>query len=157
MVRYAARTEISSERRRQEIERTLDRYGATAFAFGKTTSPPRAQIMFELADRRMRIDLPLPDRDDRAITHTPDRGIVRSRDAQEREYEYAVRQRWAALSLWIKAQLEAIESGIVTVEDVFLSHVVLPSGATVGEWAEPQLREVYGRGEMPALLPGIGR
>jgi hypothetical protein len=110
--------------------------------------------MFELADRRIRLDLPLPDRDSRAITHTPERGVVRSRDAQEREYEYAVRQRWAALSLWIKAQLEAIESGIVTVEEVFLSHIVLPDGSTVGEWAHPQLSAVYGRGEMPALLPG---
>lgn len=157
MSKYAARTDVPSERRRQEIERTLDRYGATAFAYGKTAIPPQATIMFEMADRRLRITLPLPDPDDRQFTHTPGRGIRRSREAQQQEYEYAIRQKWAALSLWIKAQLEAVESGITTIEEALLSYVMLPDGRTVGEWTRPQLGEVYGRGEMPALLPGSAR
>ena len=154
MTRYAERTAVTSERRRREIERTLDRYGATAFAFGKTARPPRAQVMFEIAERRIRLELPLPDPAGRQFTHTPGRGLERTPEAQQQEYEYAVRQRWAALALWIKAQLEAVESGITTIEETFLSHVVLPDGQTVGEWTRPQLGQVYARREMPALLPG---
>jgi len=56
----------------------------------------------------------------------------------------------------VKAKLEAVETGIVSLEEEFLAHVVLPDGSTVGQWAEPQLAELYGRGDMPALLPGMG-
>jgi hypothetical protein len=149
--RYAERTEVSSDRSRAEIERTLRRYGASAFAYG--WQGLEAQVMFELADRRIRFAIPMPDPTDDQFTLTPT-GRERSEAASEKEYEQAVRQRWRALSLVIKAKLEAVEAGISTVEDEFLAHVVLPDGSTVGQWAAPQLRVAYSRGEMPALLPG---
>ena len=34
MTRYAANTEVSSSRSRDEIERTLERYGADQFLYG---------------------------------------------------------------------------------------------------------------------------
>lgn len=151
MARYAADTDVPSDRSRAEIERTLRRYGATAFAYawdGNTAS-----IAFRLADRQMRFRLPLPDPESREIALSPT-GKRRSASAVEAAYEQAVRQRWRALLLVIKAKLEAVEAGISTVEQEFLHAVMLPDGSTVGEWVGPQLRAVYARGEMPALMPG---
>ncbi len=154
MARYAENTSVASDRSRAEIEQTLRRYGASAFAYGWQAGS--AHVMFEMAGRRIKFALPVPDPGAREFTHTPGRGLERSRAAAEEAYEQAVRQRWRALALVIKAKLEAVEAGITTVEDEFLAHVALPSGQTVGEWVAPQLAEVYGRGEMPALLPGSG-
>lgn len=150
--RYADRTEVPSDKSRAEIERTLVRYKATAFAYA--WSETEARIMFELADRRILFRLPLPDRNDRAITHTPSRGYRREPAAQAEAYERAVRQRWRALALVIKAKLEAVEAGISTVEQEFLAHVMLPDGSTVADWVAPQLATVYASQQMPALLPG---
>ena len=151
MARYAADTEVTSDRSRTEIERTLKRYGATAFAYA--WEGQLATIAFKLAGRQIRFRLPLPDPHSDEFTLTPT-GRDRSASAAEQAYEQAVRQRWRALALVIKAKLEAVEAGISTVEDEFLHAVLLPSGQTVGEWIRPQLRAVYARGEMPALMPG---
>jgi hypothetical protein len=155
MAKYAASTGVRTEASRSEIERILRRYGATAFARGWQDGGE--SVMFEIGGRRIRFLLPMPDRDSREFTHTPERGLERSRAQAEQAYEQATRQRWRALVLIIKAKLEAVEAGITTVEEEFLAHVVIPDGRTVSEWLEPQLAAVYGRGEMPALLPGGSR
>jgi hypothetical protein len=151
MPRYAAQTEVPSDRSRAEIERTLRRYGATAFAYG--WEGDTAQIAFKLDGRQIRFRLPLPDPQSREFTVTPT-GRKRSASATEDAYEQAVRQRWRALALVIKAKLEAVEAGISTVEDEFLAAVMLPDGRTVGDWLAPQLAAAYSRNTMPALLPG---
>jgi hypothetical protein len=155
VTRYAEKTEVTSDRSRAEIERTLRRYGATAFAYGWTDT--EATVMFELADRRIRFRLPMPDRNARQFTHTPGKGLRRTPEAAEKEWEQAQRQRWRALALVIKAKLEAVEAGITTVEQEFLAHIMLPNGSTVGEWAKPQLAIAYERESMPALMPGAGQ
>jgi hypothetical protein len=154
MPKYAENTQVPSDRSRAEIERTLRRYGATAFAYGWQEG--QAQVMFEMASRRIVFRLPMPDPASKDFMLTPT-GRDRSASAAEEAYEQAVRQRWRALALVIKAKLEAVEAGISTVEDEFLSHIALPGGRTVGEWLGPQLDAVYARQELPALLPGGDR
>lgn len=154
MPRYAANTEVPSDRSRAEIERTLRRYGASAFAYGWEGN--RAQIGFKLADRQIKFVLPLPDPEAEEFVLTPT-GRERSEKAAEDAYEQAVRQRWRALALVIKAKLEAVEAGISTVEREFLDAIMLPDGRTVGDWLGPQLGAVYARETMPALLPGSDR
>jgi hypothetical protein len=147
---------VSPEQRRGEIERTLARYGCTAF--GYATSGRSAQVMFEMAGRRMRINVELPDREDKAFTHLEtNTWVKRSETEAEKRYQQAVRQRWAALALWIKATCEAIDSEIVTAEAAFLSYIVLPEGLTLGEKLAPSLEAAYASGTMPALMPGSGR
>lgn len=148
---YAERTEVTSERSRAEIERTLRRYQATGFAYG--WNHDTATVMFEMEGRRIRFLLPLPDRKAREFTRTPT-GRDRSGPAVEKAYEQAVRQRWRALSLVILAKLEAVEAGITTIHDEFLAHIVLPDGSTVGERTLPQLDAAYAGHQLPALLPG---
>ena len=69
MPRYAQSTDVSSDRSRAEIERTLARYGATTFTYG--WSGDRAAIGFVMDGRQIRFVLPLPDRTDNEFTLTP--------------------------------------------------------------------------------------
>lgn len=149
---YAAKTQVSSDGSRREIEQTLRRYGATAFAYGWDAQA--ATLMFEVENRRVMFRLPMPDPADRRFTHTPAKGQLRDPAATEREYEQAVRQRWRALALVIKAKLEAVTAGITTVEQEFLAHIVMPDGRTVGQHTMPAIAAAYESGQMPELLPG---
>lgn len=145
---YAENTTVSVEKSRAEIEATLRRYKADGF--GYMTEGRVAKIAFRMANRHIRFILTLPDPTSRDFTHSS-RGW-RSADLAEKMWEQACRQRWRALSLVIKAKLEAVTAGITTVEDEFLAHTVLPDGRTMGEWAKPQIEEAYRIGTMPKHL-----
>jgi hypothetical protein len=149
---YANRTEVTSEKTRGEIERVLIRYGASEFAYAWRDE--EARIAFAMADRRIMFRLPLPDRNDKEFRYTVVRRERRSDAATAEAYEQAVRQRWRALLLIIKAKLEAVEAGIVTLEAEFLAHILLGDGRTVYEQVAPRLALAYERGEVMALLPG---
>lgn len=149
MTRYAENTDVSSDRSRAEIERTLTRYGATSFTYGWEEG--RAAIQFVMEGRQVRFILPLPDRNAREFTHTPARNTLRSQAAAEAAYEQAVRQRWRALALMVKAKLEAVSAGIVTFEVEFLPHTVLPSGNTVAQEVMPAVEQAYATGQVAPL------
>lgn len=150
MSRYAANTEVSAASSRAEIESTLQRYGADQFMYGWEEG--RAVVQFRAHDRFIRFLIEMPDKDDREFTHTPSRGNARSEAAAYKAWEQATRQRWRALSLVIKAKLEAVESGISEFESEFLANIVLPNGQTVGGWVLPQVAVAYDQGEMPKML-----
>jgi hypothetical protein len=152
VARYAESTNVGSDKSRAEIERILARYGADSFMYGWQVN--EAVLAFRAKGRNVKFVLPMPDRNSREFTHTPERQYARSAAQAEEAFEQAVRQRWRALALVIKAKLEAVEAGITMFEDEFLAHIMLADGTTVGQWARPQLERVYSSGEMPALLPG---
>jgi len=154
MSRYAESTSVTSDKSRSEIEKTLTRYGADQFLYG--WQEQAAVVGFRMQGRQVKFLLPLPDRKSREFTHTPGRDIERSPTQAAAAYEQAVRQKWRALALVIKAKLEAVESGITVFEDEFMAHIVLPGGQTVGSWMRPQIERAYQSGKMPPLLPGPG-
>lgn len=131
--RYAEDTKVPVEQSRAEIERTLERYGATAFAYAAERR--QATVMFEAESRRVRFRIPLPEGTDR-------------NDQRER------RRIFRALLLALKARLESVTSGIETFEEAFLAHVVMPDGKTVYEHAVPRIASAYQSGKMQPLLPG---
>jgi len=147
---YAANTSVPVERSRAELERTLSRYGATAF--GYLSDAGKAVIMFEAHGRRIRFDLPLPERDSRVFTHHA-RG-ARTATAALEAWEQACRQKWRALNLAVKAKLEAVEAGIAEFEDEFLAYIALPDGSTMSQRARPAIAHAYDTGTMPTLMPG---
>lgn len=153
MSRYAQNTDVSSDKSRSETERTLERYGADQFMYGWRDGG--AVIAFQKDGRNVRFVLPLPERDDKAFTEYVSRGKLWAREpaAAQRLYEQAVRQKWRALALVIKAKLEAVEAGISVFEDEFMANILLPDGHSVGEWMRPQIAEAYRIGAMPELLP----
>jgi hypothetical protein len=154
MPTYAADTCVSTEKSRAEIERTLTRWKATQFMYG--WDQDRAIVGFVMANRQIRFVLAMPDRNAREFTHTPARGTRRSAAQQAEAYEQAVRQRWRALNLVIKAKLEAVESGISTFDAEFLAQLVLPNGQTVGDSIMPTVVQAYEDHQMPVLLPEYG-
>ena len=132
---YAEKTSVPIDQSQGEIKRILARYKASGFAFGE--QGPLAMVMFEMAGRRIKFILPMPKREQ-----------CRSQQA----FEQLGRSRWRCLVLAIKAKLECVESGITTLEQEFMAHIVLPNGATVGQVMLPQLDKAYQDGTMPPLL-----
>lgn len=149
MAQYAENTSVPSDRSRAEIEKTLARYGADEFAYA--TRREMAVIQFTAEGRTIRFTVPLPDRGDSQFTRTPT-GKIRSSTQAEAAFEQAVRQRWRALSLVVKAKLEAVASGIVTFEQEFLPHILLPGGRTVYEETAPAIASAYDSGQVRPLL-----
>lgn len=133
---YAEYTKVPVDQTRGEIERTLRKYGADNIVIA--TASTNATIIFEMSDRRIRFDLPLP--------------AGTKEDAKRTQ-----RQRWRALLLCIKAKLESVESKIETFDESFMSHVVMPDGKTAGQHAIPMIASAYKSGTMQPLLPPPGR
>jgi len=128
--KFAVDTKVSVPQTRSEIEQTLEKFGASSFAFAM--KPSSAVIAFECQGRRIRFDLPLPE-------NTP---------ANARAH----RQKWRALFLSIKAKLVSVDTGIETFEEAFLAHVVLADGSTVGQMSRPAIEQQYQTGKMVPLL-----
>jgi len=149
---YAENTSVSTEKSRTEIERTLQKYGADQFMYG--WDQDKAVVGFRMEGRQIRFLLPMPDKNDRRFTHTPT-GKVRKESAIYTEWEQACRQKWRALSLVIKAKLEAVEAEIAIFEDEFMANIVLPNGSTVSQFMLPQIKDAYESGQMPKLLPSL--
>jgi hypothetical protein len=157
-MKYAQDTSVSSDRSQAEIKTTLQRYGASKYAYFEEDE--RSAIVFELNDRRLRFVLPLPSRmaDEFVYRYY---GGKKTSDVlpvhkQHTKWEQACRQRWRALALAVKAKLEAVESGITTLEEEFLAHIVLADGKTIGEHITPQIPQLCSVGGLPKLLPAMG-
>lgn len=133
--RYASGTNVSVERSRVELETLLTKYGATGT--GMMSRPREATLMFEMKRRTVKFTLVYPLLND---------------CKGEKQWEQEKRRLWRALVMVVKAKLEAVESGISTLEREFLADVVLPNGQTVGERIAPDLASFYARG-LPPLLP----
>jgi hypothetical protein len=177
--RYAEGTSVSVDRSRAEAEKTLARYGAIGFMYGReerpevlrlrkehgswcdivvgrqSPNPPRCtcgatreiaravailgfKMKLDGAERQVRLEVPMP--------HEIETGNKKSAEAAER-------QRWRALVLVLKAKLEAVASGISTVDAEFMAAVVMPNGMTLGQAILPRLTEVVTTGR---LLPAKG-
>jgi hypothetical protein len=131
---FAAETDVPADRTRQEIEKTLARYGADHFGYG--TAPDRAIVMFQAHRRQIRFVLPL----------------APPPASNEKQKAQFIRTRWRCLLLSIKAKLETVENGISQFETEFLPYTVLPNGQTVADHALPFVREAYDSKKMPPLL-----
>lgn len=156
-MKYAQDTSVSSDRSQAEIKSTIQRYGASKYAYFEEDE--RAAIMFELNDRRLRFNVPLPARtaDEFVYRFYNGRNTQKTLPVakQHERWEQACRQRWRALALAIKAKLEAVESGITTFEEEFLAHIVLADGKTIGEHIGPQIPKLCAVGGLPKLLPAF--
>jgi len=173
MTRYAEGTTVTVDKSRVEAERVLVRYGASGFAYGwdqrtevKAVHCSRAgceqegraieacrrehawdiepeerivrevvTIQFKFKERAIRLTVPMP---------------TEREAGTKAKLEAATRQRWRALVLVIKAKLEAVASGISSLEAEFMANVVTDSGETLGEILLPRMQRVVERG---LLLP----
>lgn len=146
---YAEGTTVSVANSRAELEAMLERYGATYTAI--FNEPGRATIAFRMAERNVRITLPLPDKSQFRRTST--RMVERSPQSQQTAWEQACKEKWRSLVLAIKAKLVSVANGIETFEESFMAHVVMPDGRTVGETITPNIALAYQQGGSVPLLP----
>ena len=151
---YAETTTVPFEKSIAEIIGAVRKAGAEQI--GQFEGPDYYAVQFVLGDRLIRFHLPFPSLDTMptrsgnnvALTHVQRRDKLGQRK----------RQRGRALLLVIKAKLESVESGIETLEQAFLAHVVMADGKTVYERiAEPIALEYQsgrpGAGEGLLMLP----
>ena len=147
MTPYAKGTKVPISRTRNEIEAMLAKHGADAF--GYATKGNRAAITFEMSARRISMEIPLPEPEDFRYMRN---GHERSEREMRTAWDQACRERWRSILLAIKAKLDAVASGITTIDNEFMAHIMLPEGVTVGEWLQPQIDESYRTKAMPLLL-----
>lgn len=136
---YAEKTTVPVEKTRAEIERLLERHKARQFGTAVDYELNTARVNFRMNDRFIRFAISLPDA---------------NRIGRGERYERALRQRWRALLLVIKAKLESVENNIEAFEHAFLSHIVMPGDRTVAELVVPAIAEAYRSGRPLALNPG---
>lgn len=152
--KYAIQTEVSPEKSRAEIERTLLRYGATRFMYG--WDEKHAMVSFVMRGKQIRFVVEMPDKNDPKFARTPSRRQLRSTQQKLQAWEQATKQKWRTLALVIKAKLEFVESSIASFETEFLAHIVMPDGKTVAEHVLTKVEDAYLNHSVPLLLPGIG-
>ena len=126
MGQYAKNTQVSADRSKAEIEKTLIRYGVEEFLYMRGLKG--AGIGFTYKGREIKLNIPLPSRDEYNDNRTG-----------ELNWEKECRRLWRVLLLWIKANLELIESGMITFEDIFLAQTCLPNGQTVSQGLQGKL------------------
>ena len=150
--RYAEGTSVGVDRSMGEIRQVLRRYGAEEFTYGERQNT--IGVSFIIQGIHVRISVRLPDPQDRRFTETPSRKYERTPEQAWKAYGDEVKRLWRFLVLWIKANLEAVECGITTLEEAFLAHMVMPDNRTVGAHLIPDLHHVLTSGRMPKALPG---
>jgi hypothetical protein len=143
--RYAQDTKTSVDQSRREIEGLLQRYGAAGFGYGWDRREEKngdvsglreyATIAFRFGTRHIQLHIPMP---------------VESELGGKRSMKLAQRERWRAVVLVVRAKLEAVRSGISTLDEEFLANVVTKDGRTVGQILIPRMSEAVEAGR---LLP----
>lgn len=154
MSRYAQNTSVSVEKSRGEIESTLQRFGASAFAYA--TQSDKAMLKFQAQGRWIMFILDLPNPSEAKFTNRTWGGKIRSEKLPQsiayENWEAACREKWRALALVIKAKLVAVQDGIAQFEDEFMAHILMPDGKTVSHHMRPQIENAYKSGKMPLKL-----
>lgn len=150
-MRYASNTGVSCERTEGEIKRLVMTAGGTKFATMQEEG--HAVIMFELSDRRVMFDLPLPSVTEFA-TRTKYKRTVKAEPAWSHDqWEQACRSKWRALFLAIKAKLVSVESGVESFEEAFLAQLLVPGEKKpFGVTAIKAISQAYANGKLPPLL-----
>jgi hypothetical protein len=146
-MKYAARTSVTPERSRAEIERTLTRYGATGFMYAWSESG--ATIGFMMNDVQYRVTIPPRQRKN---FEKMQGGRRRNNTQIKQAMEQSEKQGWRSLALIIKAKLEWLDDKSHKVEEEFLPWMVMPDGRTFADWAIPQIEVMKASKQMPRLM-----
>lgn len=169
MQRFAKNTRVPWEETRKQIERVLMQYGAGGFGYAwdrrpepnpdagrfgqpktierdivfitfKMPGKPEAKAEADKAWRAIKMTVPMPT-------------LVEAGGSQDRHGK-AIRQRWRAMLLVIKAKLEGVACGIESLDHAFLADIVTDSGETVSQRFIPQLEAIYRGPKTPLLTAG---
>ena len=162
---YANATQVSVERSKLELEKLLVKHGAKQYGTAHNDETGRALVHFKMADRLMRLEVPVP-----PLTDWPDpakedyqqkkkcpsgwsRWGSGRREAWVRaQWEQVCRTRWRCMLLIVRAKLEHIALGLSDVEHEFLADIAMPNGRSIAELLKPAIEQAYLDGKMPRQL-----
>jgi hypothetical protein len=112
---FAQGTTVSSGKSKMEVDALLEKHGATQR--GVMENNGTASILFALAGRCYRIDVPLPANSTDQLT----------------------RERWRAVVLMVKAKLELVRIGASTIEREFLADLIMADGNKLADHIRARL------------------
>lgn len=148
---YAEKTSVDIMRTVSQIEQLVNRHGADGFSYARDQT--KAVLQFRLEGRMIRYQVTLPDQSDKLFTHTPSQKWERQPEEAWKAWEQACRAIWRKLLLLVTAKLEGIAAGITSVDEEFMSWIVLPDNSTVGDHMLKRVAQSYEDGNMPPMLP----
>lgn len=139
--KYAEGTEVSIGRSRDEIENTLERFGASGQLWLRDNEREVVTIGFKCEERTYKFTIRLPPLGDFRTTPSGrwERTDIQAKNAQDAE----TRRRFRSLANYIKAILDAIDTGIIEAEEALMPYLVLHSGETVYERVQLQLKDGF--------------
>lgn len=138
---YAQNTKVPVERTIGEIQKILNKAGASGFMFA--TMEGSAYIGFTFKDRTVKMKLNL-------VKMLPTDKLQHIKNKEQ-----VNKAKWRGLLLCIKAKIESVESGIETFEEAFLPHILLGNGMTVGDKMIPYMEQL--EDQSPAILLGFNQ
>ena len=144
-----AGTEVLVSKTTEDIRKLLVRYGAKGMQLTEVFSPPSLNLRFQVAieyeavTALATVSMLIPTGEAEAKT--------------ERQADQYRRQAARALFFYLKTQLEAVDFGLVKLEEAFLAHFEIPDAngytTTVGRFILPHFVKESARA-VPQLLPG---
>lgn len=129
---YAERTKVSPMQTLMQIQAELKKAGASQFMLLSDDESMSEGIAFKRSGISYHMSVAVPDEKRRAP-------LLR------------------ALLLIVKAKIVAVDSGVRSFEEEFLSDVLLPDNTTYGKRAVADIRRALESGHMPKALPMPGR
>ena len=132
----------SGEKSLGEIQKILTEFGCTRFGNFTDTEEGTVTIQFIYRNRRVEVTASAKGWAAMYLKHEPwnSRRQRTKADYEARAVEQGAIACFSMLRDWIKGQITAIESGILTFEGAFLGQILLPNGSTVLEHATNELK-----------------
>lgn len=128
----------SGERALEETRRILQRFGCQSFGSMQDYERGTLIVQFKHHGRAVHVEASMRGYAAAWLRMHPWSGRVRrSREQHERiALEVASRAVYSVLRDWIKGQITAVETGMITFEGAFLGQLMLGSGETVEQHVE---------------------
>ncbi len=129
-----------------DIQKILREFGAKSFGSMEEFESGDLLIQFEWRDRKVSLKASAKGYAAAYLRHHPYSTRMRSTKI-EHERKALAQGMIAVYSIlrdWIKGQITAVETGILSFEGAFLGQIMLPSGRTVLEEAENSILKIEG-------------
>jgi hypothetical protein len=123
----------SGKRATQEMDRTLKAFGASSF--GCMENFDKGEVIVQFEWRGHRVMIPASGKGYAAVwlrRHPYNsRMRITKIEYERRALQIGQTAVWSMLRDWIKGQIAAVETGILSFEGAFLGQIMLPDGRTV--------------------------
>lgn len=120
----------SGDKAMGEIQRILQRFGCARF--GVMTDTEAGVLLVQFEHRGQKVSLPASFTGYAAawLRENPYTTRRRCTEAEwkQKAYEIGSTAVYSILRDWVKAQVTAVETGLLTFEEVFMPHMLLPDG-----------------------------